>query len=56
MKQEDLNAMMRHPWEVKTYKAPELPTCPSCGERYTGDGTSLCVDCAKCRIEGMGND
>lgn len=47
MRQEDLNSMMRHPGEIKTAPASScLPRCPECGERYLGDGVTLCVDCA----------
>jgi len=51
MKQEDYNEMMRYPWERTTKKAMELPICPACKNRYCGDGTSLCADCAKATIE-----
>lgn len=47
MRQEDLNSMMRNPGEIKTAPAElYLPRCPECGERYLGDGVTLCVDCA----------
>lgn len=45
MQQEDLNAMMRHPWERMTTARHNLPGCRQCGERYIGDGEALCVDC-----------
>lgn len=48
MRQEDLNSMMRHPWEIKTAPAASsyLTRCPECGERYLGDGMALCTECA----------
>lgn len=51
MRQEDLNSMMRHPGEIKTAPAASsyLPCCPECGERYLGDGVTLCVDCEAAR-------
>ena len=45
MTQEDLNAIMKWPSESSTRKPTELLKCPKCGERYSGNGKSLCVDC-----------
>lgn len=44
--QELLNSMMREPGEATRTAAPALPSCPQCGERYCGDGTQLCAECA----------
>ena len=47
MNQEDLNAMMRNPWEAAKKPRPQpLPECPQCGERYCGDGIAFCTECA----------
>jgi hypothetical protein len=45
MKQEDLNAMMKWPSESASRQAVQLSKCPKCGERYSGNGKALCVDC-----------
>lgn len=44
--QELLNSMMREPGEATRTAAPDLPSCPQCGERYCGDGAQLCTECA----------
>ena len=44
--QELLNSMMRHPGEAQRKASPTLPQCPTCGERYCGDGLQLCTECA----------
>lgn len=47
MNQEDLNALMRNPWEAAKKPRPQpLPECPQCGERYCGDGIAFCAECA----------
>jgi len=47
MNQEDLNALMRNPWEAAKKPRPQpLPECPQCGERYCGDGIAFCTECA----------
>lgn len=46
MQQEDLNEMMRLPWETRRSQIADMNTCPKCGERYCGDGIALCVECA----------
>ena len=47
MNQEDINALMRNPWEAAKKPRPQpLPECPQCGERYCGDGIAFCIECA----------
>lgn len=48
--QELLNSMMREPGEATRAAAPALPSCPQCGERYCGDGTQLCAECATSNV------
>jgi ribosomal protein L37AE/L43A len=45
MQQEDYNSMMRYPWERVEKPKIEWPKCPSCGEEYSGDGITECVEC-----------
>lgn len=46
MKQEDINSMMRHPWESDYRDIPEaLPLCPVCWKAYCGDGVEPCIEC-----------
>lgn len=45
MQQEDLNAIMKYPWEVVTAPSAVWNKCPSCCENYCGDGIDLCVEC-----------
>lgn len=45
MRQEDLNSLMRLPGEVIRHEPPKPAQCPSCGERYCGDGKALCLEC-----------
>jgi hypothetical protein len=52
--QELLNSMMREPGEATRTAAPALPSCPQCGERYCGDGTQLCAECATPNVELTG--
>jgi len=47
MRQEDYNSMMRYPWERMEAKRTELLKCPSCGEKYCGNGVENCADCEK---------
>jgi hypothetical protein len=48
MKQEDYNDMMMTSEEGYAFRHPKSPVwnkCPQCGENYSGDGKTLCVDC-----------
>lgn len=45
MQQEDLNAIMKYPWEVVTVPSAVWNKCPRCGEGYCGNGVDLCVEC-----------
>lgn len=45
MQQEDLNAMMKYPWEVVPAPSVVWNKCPSCCENYCGNGIDLCVEC-----------
>ncbi|AUR84524.1 hypothetical protein NVP1060A_08 [Vibrio phage 1.060.A._10N.261.48.B5] len=46
VKQEDINSMMRYPWESDYRDIPEaLPLCPACWEAYCGDGVEPCIEC-----------
>jgi len=43
MNQEDLNSIMKFPWETSNSLLSHK--CPVCGERYYGNGVYPCVDC-----------
>lgn len=47
MQQEDLNSIMKHPWEVVSRDVAHWNKCPSCLENYCGDGIEDCLECAK---------
>ncbi|WVH13965.1 hypothetical protein CASP1_00042 [Alcaligenes phage CASP1] len=53
MKQEELNEMMRHPWErIMLQQKEPLPKCPSCGFSYLGNGVDECLVCVDESLEG----
>lgn len=44
MRQEDLNEMMRLPWE-RQVTVTAWCQCPKCRENYCGDGVLPCTEC-----------
>ena len=51
MRQEDLNEIMRLPWERKeTFTA--WCQCPKFGENYCGDGVLPCTECQHAQQQG----
>lgn len=51
MRQEDLNEMMRFPWERKV-TVTAWCQCPKCGENYCGDGALPCTECQHAQQQG----